>query len=849
MLGSETLRGACKALTTVLTLVLLTPFLMCSRRASARPMTPEDVSRLVYLGEVAVSPNGRTVAFARNALPDLSKGEKNGGFKTSVYVTENPLSSEETVPREMDVGSLAFSPDGRILSFLWRDREEDDHRGVYGMKVGDRGGGWRKIASLEDSSIHRYAWLPDGQSLLCVAGRPRVEADDLRRDERRLGFTARVHEEERSDNRVLAVPVEVGEGLFEDEEEEEASEESPLSPRTEAGEEEGEGEAKDVSEPPREISLSGYKGALRVSADGSLAAVSVTPTSAVDERMMNSTIHIVRVSDGSLVRTVDTEGKIGDFDLSPDGQILAFIAGVDVHDPGATTLYMTEAARAGGELKGVNEGKPEAVTDIAWSGNSRLAAVVHKGARSLLRLYDRYGAVLDETEGGELIFTSVRPAGGGAFFLRAHHPTHPTELFLLSANKTVHRWTDTNPWLSDLDFGAQRTVTYTARDGQAIEGVLVEPVGGVPEGGAPTIFDIHGGPESHESNGWVTGYTGPGQIAAGRGYAVFLPNYRGSTGYGVAFSKDHQRDYGGKEFNDIVDAIQPLQAEGVLDPSRVGITGGSYGGFATAWASTNLTDLFVAGVMSIGISNQVSKWGTTDIPNEMFLVHARLWPWDDWLWLLERSPVFYAGQARTPLLILHGEEDTRVSPSQSEELYRHIKVRTDTPVRLVTYPGEGHGNRNAASRYDFNLRMLEWFEVYLKSGDRKAPLPPPSPDLSLILPPVNASSESEAMLNQSRTNQDRLREGAHRKPVAPTTAERKRETEIFEKTGDQAVEREVSPHTPSPPSSHSSWLGGRDDLPWDASTEEDKEEEEDLTSSGLSVDPLIFRETKGLRVH
>ncbi|MDX1602443.1 MAG: prolyl oligopeptidase family serine peptidase, partial [Salinimicrobium sediminis] len=105
----------------------------------------------------------------------------------------------------------------------------------------------------------------------------------------------------------------------------------------------------------------------------------------------------------------------------------------------------------------------------------------------------------------------------------------------------------------------------------------------------------------------------------------------------------------------------------------------------------------------------------------MFLVHSRKRIWDDYQFYLERSPIFYADQAKTPLLILHGKEDTRVDPGQSFELYRHIKTRTDTPVRLVLYPGEGHGNRKSTARYDYNLRMMRWFNTYLQDGGKEIP--------------------------------------------------------------------------------------------------------------------------------
>jgi dipeptidyl aminopeptidase/acylaminoacyl peptidase len=232
-------------------------------------------------------------------------------------------------------------------------------------------------------------------------------------------------------------------------------------------------------------------------------------------------------------------------------------------------------------------------------------------------------------------------------------------------------------------------------------------------------------------------------MAAARGFAVFYPNYRGSTGRGVEFSKLGQADYAGGEFNDLVDAVEHLVASGLVEKSKVGVTGGSYGGFATAWCSTALTEHFAAGVMAVGISHHISKFGTTEIPNEMYLVHGRKYPWDDWNWFLERSPIRHAEKGRTPLLILHGKDDTRVHPSQSQELYRHLKTHGNVPVRLVWYPGEGHGNRNAAARLDYLLRTLRWFEHYLQGpgGD-----PPP---YELDYTPYKPKEDPEANRSES----------------------------------------------------------------------------------------------------
>jgi len=242
-----------------------------------------------------------------------------------------------------------------------------------------------------------------------------------------------------------------------------------------------------------------------------------------------------------------------------------------------------------------------------------------------------------------------------------------------------------------------------------------------PSAGRLYVASSSGGERRELVNGWMTSYSRPGQVFAANGYAVVYPNYRGSTGRGIEFSKLDQHDYAEEEFNDLVDAKRHLVEEGLVDPDRVGITGGSYGGYASMWSASALTEEYAAAVAFVGISDQISKFGTGDIPYEMYNVHALAWPWDDWMWLLKRSPIYHAGKTKTPLLIMGGDKDPRVHPGQSLEMYRFVKIRTDTPVRLVIYPGEVHGNRNTAAQYDYSLRLMRWMDHYLKGEGGEPP--------------------------------------------------------------------------------------------------------------------------------
>jgi dipeptidyl aminopeptidase/acylaminoacyl peptidase len=240
---------------------------------------------------------------------------------------------------------------------------------------------------------------------------------------------------------------------------------------------------------------------------------------------------------------------------------------------------------------------------------------------------------------------------------------------------------------------------------------------------APLIVFVHGGPESHISNGWLGSYSHPVHALTAKGFRCFFPNYRGSSGRGSEFLKLGQLDYAGAEFDDLLAARQFLVKKGLALTDKVGISGVSYGGYATAWAATRYSEHFQAAVMLSGISNNISKFGTTDIPSEMIQTHALKMPWENWEFLLKRSPIYYSELHQTPLLIAHGLKDTRVHVSQSMELYRHLKMRAQAPVRFVTYPEQGHGHKESHSQLDYALRLTRWFEHFLLNEQKRLPEP------------------------------------------------------------------------------------------------------------------------------
>jgi dipeptidyl aminopeptidase/acylaminoacyl peptidase len=441
----------------------------------------------------------------------------------------------------------------------------------------------------------------------------------------------------------------------------------------------------------------------------------------IDDNYTNSQYQIYGLN-GSLKQSFRTEGKLGMASWSPDGKKVAIIGAEDINDPSAGRLFVGNADN--GNLTEYLKNYMGHMSHVDWTDDNSLVYIGQVNMTSEIGIINTKNSENKQLLKQDLaVVKGLSIDNGGQNIISiSGSSSHPQEVVSI-IDGSVKRLTYSID-LSGVEFPKQVAVTYEARDGLEIGGVLIYPNDYSKGKRYPMIMMIHGGPEAHISNEWKDRYSNPIKYAASKGYVVFSPNYRGSTGRGVEFSKMGQADYAGAEFNDLVDAITHFDKIGLIDKDRVGITGGSYGGYASAWAATALSEHFAASVMFVGISNQLSKFGTTDIPMEMYNVHARNYPWDKWQWMLERSPIYHTDKAKTPILIMHGKEDTRVNPSQSMELYRYIKTRTETPVRLVFYPGEGHGNKKSAAQLDYGKRLMRWMDFYLMEGNGIDEMPP-----------------------------------------------------------------------------------------------------------------------------
>jgi dipeptidyl aminopeptidase/acylaminoacyl peptidase len=668
-------------------------------------LTPHSVAKIRSVTSAAISPDGKSVAYVVS-VPREPMADEDGAPWAELHVLDwESGTSRPFVTGKQNVSNVEWTADGRGIAFTAK-RGKDEATCLYVIALD--GGEARKAAELS-GDIGGYDLAPDGERVALV-GTEKKSKEKKALEEK--GFKQEIYEEDWTPAKVWVAR------LYE------------------------------LDSEKKLEALEGSVHAVKWSPVADKLAISVAPTPLVDDSYVRTRVHVVDAADGKLAAHCDNPGKLGDFAWSPDGKSIAMVAGVDIHDPAAECLLVAPAT--GGAPRDVLPGYEGKIEAIAWQDADTVMYVASRGCWSVLEKLDLppNAAPKRLVDAGGPILTSLSLSKDGqrAVFL-ANSPSHASELFTMKhGDKAPERRTDSNPWLADVRLGRQEVVNFEARDGLALEGVLIRPLDEVKGDRYPLILYVHGGPEAHHSNGWLTGYGNPGQVAAARGFAVMHTNYRGSTGRGVAFSKSSQGDPAGKEFDDLIDAVDHLAKTGLVDPAKVAVTGGSYGGYATAWLSTRYTDRIAAGVMFVGISDKLSKVGTTDIPDEEYYVHARKRPWEAWQFLLERSPIYHAGQCTTPLLILHGKDDPRVNPGQSRELHRHLKMHGKAPVRLVFYPGEGHGNRKAAARLDYSLRSLQWIEHYI-AGPRDAPPPPFEIDYAAPkgdeAAPVSASSAAQ----------------------------------------------------------------------------------------------------------
>ncbi len=638
-----------------------------------------DLFKIKQVYENSMSPNGKYIAYVVN-IPRPFSDEPGGDYKELHIYTVSTGISRLFIGGKKSFSSLGWTPNSREITFLAKF-DDEKRKQVYAINV--NGGAPYPVTKIA-TTIYSYSWNPQNNTIAYIS----VEKDDSRSALIKKGFNAEVFEETDHSRNLYIYDID-----------------------------------KSSSEQiTKEISVF----SMSWNPQGTMLAAQISKKNETDHSYMFKDMYTIDPASKEVKLLVDNPGKLTSMAWSPDGKNIAIVCAIDINDPVSGSLFILPVpnSKKFTELKNYTSNVPFSVRSVKWRDNGTVVYNADESVSTVLYAQKITGGEKQVLlSGGKVIFYSFKITKGKVVF-SGSTPLHASELFTFDLKrKSLKRWTNSNEWMDDKKFGKQEKISYQSRDGLTMEGILIYPVDYEEGKQYPLITYVHGGPESHVRNGWSTYYSMWGQVAAGKEYFVFMPNYRGSSGRGVAFSKMDQGDMGDEEFNDVLDGIDYLINRGMVDKSKVGIGGGSYGGYFASWGATKHSERFAAAVSFVGITDHLSKRYTTDIPYESYYVHWKVWVHEDYDLALDRSPIKYITKSITPTLILHGKNDPRVHPSQSLMLYRGLKLHGKAPVRLIWYPGEGHGNRKNPARLDYSLRTMAWFDYYLKSDQPKDKMP------------------------------------------------------------------------------------------------------------------------------
>jgi dipeptidyl aminopeptidase/acylaminoacyl peptidase len=435
------------------------------------------------------------------------------------------------------------------------------------------------------------------------------------------------------------------------------------------------------------------------------------------DRFFNNDLFTVKVTDGTIRRLTATENAEYRPRWSPDGRTIVYQAtkrGLTCTETTMedTHIWMMEAdgrnRREAGSMIDNRQGAP------AWSpdGSAVYFTVMEQGNVRLYRLPVAGGkpeAVLSDR--GSVRRWSI--ATGNMIAYTFHSPQDLPQLHLLTKG-TGRQLTDLNAEvLGRAQIGEVESFTFISNDNKfVIEAFLTKPVGVAAGSKHPMIVSIHGGP--HGQNG--PRFNFKSQVYAGRGWATLMVNFRGSIGYGQKFADAIFRDQDGDEAQDVLYGVGAAMRRYLwIDPDRLGVEGGSYGGQLTNWLVTQ-TDMFKAAIPISSVSNLVSIAYMSYVKQYMQMEFGALPHQGDLMDVLwERSPLRHVARVRTPTMLIHGENDNDVPIAEAEQLYIALKdVGVETV--MVRYPREGHGLRETKHVIDSIDRSIAWYERHFSAA-------------------------------------------------------------------------------------------------------------------------------------
>jgi dipeptidyl aminopeptidase/acylaminoacyl peptidase len=427
-----------------------------------------------------------------------------------------------------------------------------------------------------------------------------------------------------------------------------------------------------------------------------------------DNNWWVATLDAVDARTGAIRTIARPTTQINQPRVSPDGRTVAFIGGL-MSDFGSIGGDVWTVDMAGGTPVNHTEGDKATVNSLAWTAGGLRGTRLAGDSAQLVEWAANGPAHVLWSHQGSLSAGGARAvwsADGRQVASVAQDYTHAPAILAgpADAPRTLTHDNDAQPARA-----RAQSVSWT-NDGFTVQGWLLMPLK-APADKLPMVTIVHGGPAAANEPRYVQ--TGLAADLLAKGYAVFYPNPRGSYGQGEAFTAANKRDFGGGDLRDILTGIDAVEKVAPVDDARLGLTGGSYGGFMAMWANTQ-TNRFKGIVAAAGLSNWISYYGTNGIDQWMLPFFGKTM-YEDPAAYRAASAIDFITKAKTPTFIYVGERDIEVPPTQSVE-YWHALHDLNVPTSLVIYADEGHGLRQPAHVKDATARTIAWFDKYLAAA-------------------------------------------------------------------------------------------------------------------------------------
>jgi dipeptidyl aminopeptidase/acylaminoacyl peptidase len=625
-------------------------------------LTALDLMKIAGVSGPRISPDGARVAYTVSE----TKMEKDKEWKSVTQVWVVPISGgkpRQYTRSEKSATAPEWSPDGKLLAFL-TDREKDGERQVW-MMMADGGEAW--AVTTHKGGVSGFRFSPDGKQLLLSAtDQPSKDEEDRKKV--------------KDDTMVIDADIRMTHlWLWNIEKKEE----------------------KRLTEGNFTISDPQW------SPDGTRISYTTRPTPKADDGSL-SDVWVMTVATGEKKRLVGGPGSSDAARWSRDGQWIAYTGSPDASS-GVTQTYLYLIPAAGGTPKQLTAKFDLNVGTPVWARDGRTLYF----STNVLEAIEVYSCDLATGEvrqrSDRRAFTGISEVSlDGKIIGTLSGPTRPAEMYEATPDFThVHVLTDHNGWLRDYSLADNEVVKWKSKDGTEIEGLLTKPVGFESGKRVPLLLNPHGGPTGASINN----FNGTVQVLAANGFAVLQPNFRGSTGKGLAFAQANKNTWGKGDYEDCMTGVDAMIAGGLADADRLGAFGWSYGGYMTFWILTQ-TDRFKAVSPGAGLTNIYSMYSQNDIQRYLRWFYSDKSPWDAQELYWDRSPMKYVNNVKTPTMIMHGQVDTRVPIAQAQEFYQALKERK-VPVEFVVYPRENHGFTEPRHQMDRVRRYVRFFAKYL----------------------------------------------------------------------------------------------------------------------------------------